>query len=338
MKQAILYGAGDLRIEDRPLDPTNLRDNQTYVKTLTTALSTGTELGNYLGRSRDIPGAPDYPRPIGYCNVGVVSRVGSQVDGVKIGERVFSLKPHQSEYIADQTELMVGVPASVSSDEASLAYLAQLGLVALRQARYEAGENIAIIGLGVIGLRTCRLARTLGAKVVAIANSPARAEIARQVGAHAAFLAGQLPAGELREIFGGSGADIVVLTANTWDAYRLAVEIARRNGRITVLGFPGRSQPLPAFNPLDPEWFYGKQLEIIGAGLAPLLNCAPEEVRFNARRNLEYLLALMASGDLALKQVISHRFPWNRMEEAYDLAQQHSKSLTAAVFDWTGAS
>jgi threonine dehydrogenase-like Zn-dependent dehydrogenase len=338
MKQAILYGAGDLRIEDRALDPRDLTDNQVYVKTLTTALSTGTDLGNYLGRSRDIPGAPDYPRAIGYCNVGVVSRVGSQVAGLKIGERVFSLKPHQSEYIAEQTELMVAVPESVPSDEGSLAYLAQLGLVALRQARYEAGENIAIVGLGVIGLCTCGLARALGAKVVGIANSPARAEVARQVGAHAAFLAGQLPADGLRGAFGQEGADIVVLTANTWDAYRLAVEIARHRGRIAILGFPGRAQPQPAFNPLDPEWFYGKQLELIGAGRAPFLDCAPDEVRFNARRNLEYLIAVMASGDLALKQVISHRFPWNRMQEAYELAQQHSKSLTAAVFDWTGAS
>src|SRR5215831_558672 len=186
MKQAFLYGAGDLRIEDRPLDPTNLSDTQVYVKTLTTALSTGTDLGNYLGRSRDIPGAPDYPRPVGYCNVGVVSRVGSRVDGFKIGQRVFSLKPHQSEYIAEQTELMVAVPESVSSEEASLAYLAQLGLVALRQARYEAGENIAVVGVGVIGLCTCGLAHVLGAKVVAIANSAARADVARRVGAHAA--------------------------------------------------------------------------------------------------------------------------------------------------------
>jgi len=335
MKQVILYGAGDLRIEERSLDPAKLSDNQVYVQTLITALSTGTDLGNYMGRSRDIPDAPDYPRAVGYSNVGVVSKAGSQVKRLRVGERVFSLKPHQSAYIAEQSELMVSVPESVSSEEASLAYFTQLGLAALRQARYEAGENIAVVGLGVIGLCVCGLARALGANVAAIANSSVRAEAAERVGAHTALLAEQLRPEDLRGPFGEVGADIVVLTANTWDAYRLAVEIARRRGRIAILGFPGRAQPPPTFNPFDPQWFYGKQLELIGAGGAPLLECSPEEVRFNARRNLEYILSLMARGALSLNPVISHRFPWHRMQEAYDLAHQHSKALTAAVFDWS---
>ena len=58
MKQAILYGAGDLRFEDRPLDTANLEAGQIYVETEVTALSTGTDLGNYLGRSTDVPGQP----------------------------------------------------------------------------------------------------------------------------------------------------------------------------------------------------------------------------------------------------------------------------------------
>jgi len=338
MKQAILYGAGDLRIEDRPLDPAHLTDNQVYVQTLITALSTGTDLGNYMGRSRDIPDAPDYPRAVGYSNVGVVSKAGSQVRELRVGERVFSLKPHQSAYIAEQSELMVSVPESVSSEEASLAYLTQLGLAALRQVRYEAGENIAVVGLGVIGLCVCGLARALGAKVAAIANSAVRAEAAKLVGAHATFLADQLRPEDLRGPFGEVGADIVVLTANTWDAYRLAVEIARRRGRIAILGFPGRAQPQPAFNPLDPKWLYGKQLELLGAGAAPFLECLPEEIRFNVRRNLQYVLSLMATGVLSFKPLISHRLPWHRMQEAYDLARQHAKALTAAVFDWSALS
>jgi threonine dehydrogenase-like Zn-dependent dehydrogenase len=335
MKQAILYGAGDLRIEERSLDPANLTDNQMYVQTLITALSTGTDLGNYMGRSRDIPDAPDYPRAVGYSNVGVVSKVGYQVKEFRVGERVFSLKPHQSAYIAEQSELMVSVPESVSSEEASLAYLTQLGLAALRQARYEAGENIAVVGLGVIGLCVCGLARAAGAKVAAIANSAVRAEAAERVGAHAAFLADQLRPEDLRGPFGEVGADIVVLTANSWDAYRLSVEIARRRGRIAILGFPGRAQPQSTFNPLDPKWFYGKQLDLLGAVAAPFLECLPGDLRFNVRRNLEYIFGLMALGGLSLKPIISHRLPWHRMPEAYDLARQHAKGLTAAVFDWS---
>ena len=48
------------------------------------------------------------------------------------------------------------------------------------------GENVAFVGLGVIGLCTAGLARAMGAKVVAISNSPRRSEAALKVGAHAA--------------------------------------------------------------------------------------------------------------------------------------------------------
>src|SRR5262245_2189685 len=96
VRQAILYGAGDLRLEERPLDAATLILDSIYVETEVSALSTGTDLGNYLGDSTYVPGAPDYPRPVGYSNVGVVRRVGSGVQRLAPGQRVFSLKPHQS--------------------------------------------------------------------------------------------------------------------------------------------------------------------------------------------------------------------------------------------------
>ncbi len=335
MRQVILYGAGDLRLEERPLDPDHLRDDQVYVRTEVTALSTGTELGNYLGRSTEIPGAPDYPRTLGYCNVGVVERAGVAVRRLQASQRVFSMKPHQSAYIASEQELLVPVPEPVSPEHAALAYLAQLGLTAMRQAGYQPGENVVVIGLGVIGLCAVGLAKAMGGKVVGIANSPLRAEAARCAGAHAALLSEDVRGAEdLRGLLGDSGVDLVILTANSWEAYRLSVEIVRYGGRISVLGFPGRGQPLPDFNPLDPKWFYGKQLTLVGAGFAPRLECAPSEMRFNLRRNLEYILELMGSGALALESLITHRFPAEGLTEAYDLARQHSKSLIAAIFDW----
>lgn len=328
MKQAILHGAGDLRLEDRPLDPHPLAPDQVYVETEVTALSTGTDLGNYLGRSTEIPDAPDYPRGVGYSNVGVVRSVGSSVRSLCAGQRVFSMKPHQSAFIARATELLVPVPDKISPEQASLAYLAQLGMAAMRQARYESGESVAVVGLGVIGLGTVAIARAMGATVTGVANSPLRANVARQIGAHRIHVAG--------EGSPPSDVDLVVLTANPWAAFRLSVDMLRYAGRISVLGFPGRGEPAPDFNPFDPKWFYGKQLTLIGAGFSPRVECQPGEIRFNLRRNLEYVFALMAAGSVCLEPIITHRLPAERMQEAYELARQHSKSLVAAVFDWRG--
>jgi threonine dehydrogenase-like Zn-dependent dehydrogenase len=336
VRQAVLYGAGDLRIEERALDSASLDPDAVYVETEVSALSTGTDLGNYLGDSTYVPGAPDYPRPVGYSNVGVVRRVGSAVRRLAPGQRVFSMKPHQSAYIARDSELLVVIPPEVPSGAAALAYLTHLGLAALRQAGYQAGENVAVVGLGVIGLCTVALARAMGAKAVGIANSDLRVKAALEVGADAAMLADD-PALERRlgEVFGEAGADLVILTANPWPAYRLSVAIARYGGRVSVLGFPGRGTPPPDFNPLDPQWFYGKQLTLLGAGYAPRVECLPSELRFNTRRNLEYILDLMARGALRFESLITHRFPAARMKEAYDLAAAHSKSLTVALFEWS---
>ena len=326
MKQAIMYGARDLRIEERPLDIDSLKDHQVYVETEVTALSTGTDLGNYLGKSTEVPGAPDYPRAVGYSNVGVIRLVGPSVRHLHPGQRVFSMKPHLSGYIAEASELLVPVPDGVSPEHASLAYLTQLGVAAMRQASYETGESVAVIGLGVIGLSTVGIARAMGATVIGVANSSLRADAAIAMGAHRVYVAG--------EGAPPSDVDVVVLTANPWAAFRMSVEMARYRGRVSVLGFPGRGEPLPDFNPLDPKWFYGKQLTLIGAGVSPRTECPPTEIRFNLRRNLEFIFAMMAAGSLRLEPLITHRLPADRMREAYELAREHSKTLIGAILDW----
>jgi L-iditol 2-dehydrogenase len=179
------------------------------------------------------------------------------------------------------------------------------------------------------------LSHCLGAKVLAVANAPERLEMARTVGANAAFLARDMPSEtQLRTLLGDLGADIVILTANTWDGFRVAMNLARRMGRVCILALPGRRQPLPDFNVLSPEWFHAKQLSLIASGWVTRAEGASFDIRFNLRRNLEKILSLMACRELLLEPIITHRFPARRMLEAFELAAQHSKALCGAVFDW----
>src|SRR6185312_7076724 len=277
--------------------------HQVLVRTRVTALSTGTDLANYDGRSEELPGAPSYPRAVGYSNVGVVDKVGASVTRLAVGDRVFSTRPHCSGYLAEESDLLVKIDPRVDAEQASLAYLTHLGAAALRTAKYLPGENVLVIGLGVIGLCTVALASSLGAQVEAIANHPRRMELARTMHAQQTWNTDLDPSG----VFGGRGADVTVLTANSWDAYRTALETAAHAGRIALLGFPGRAQPQPDFNPLDARWIYGKQLTISGAGFAARVECAPEEIRFNLRRSLEDILGRLADGRLNFAPLISHR-------------------------------
>jgi threonine dehydrogenase-like Zn-dependent dehydrogenase len=334
IQRAVLRGRCDLQIESAVL-PDELQANELLVETQVSALSTGTDLGNYLGDSTYVPGAPGYPRWVGYSNTGIVRATGSQVTRFQPGDRVFSTKPHQSAYIAQEDELLVPIPNSVSFEQASLAYLTGLGVAAIRKAHYETGENIAVVGLGVIGLATVGVATAMGANTIGVANSEIRARAAMAVGASGCLLSeAPDPVSRMKELFHGVEADLAVLTSNSWQSYFLALDLVRFNGRISILGFPGRGEPLPERNPLDPSPFYSKQLTLMGAGFSPKLECSPQDVRFNLRRNLEYIFDLMASGRLNLSPLISHRLPYRSMRDAYELARNRSKELIAAVFDW----
>src|SRR5690348_12685055 len=331
IQRAVLYGKGDLRIEAAAI-PDRLDPHQLLVETEITALSTGTDLGNYLGDSTYVPGAPDYPRWVGYSNVGMVRAAGSAVTRFQPGDHVFSARPHQSAYIAEESDLIVRIPENVSSKNASLTYLTGLGLAALRQARYEPGENIAVIGLGVIGLSSIALAKAMGANVIGLANSEIRARAALAMGALACILSSEAdPLSSAKGYFHGQEADLVILTSNSWDSYFLALDLVRRGGRVSILGFPGRGEPAPQRNPLGPSPFYSKQITLLGAGASPKIDCAPDEIRFNLRRNLEYILDLTASKRLDLEPLITHSIPYARMRDAYELARLRSKELVAAV-------
>lgn len=331
VKRAIMYGARDLRIEEQSYDMT-LKPTQLFVRTEITGFSTGTDLANYEGRSLEVPDAPDYPRSVGYSNIGIVESVGEAVKLFRPGERIFSMMHHCSAYVADEGEILVHVPESVDVDQAALTYLAHLGVAALRQVGYEPGEDVVVVGLGVIGLCTVAAARAMGARVISVSNDTGRARIAHTLGSIETLMSGSFVPST---VFAGQGADIVVLTANTWSAYRISMEMARRGGRISVLGFPGRAQPAPDFNPVDMRWLYGKQLTIKGVGHIARVDCEASEIRFNLRRDIKYVIDMMASGTLDLSPIVSHRFHWSNLKEAYELALQHSKELSAAVFHWS---
>ena len=326
----MMYGAGDLRLDEEGLAAVP-GPSEVLVQTEFTGFSTGTDLGNFEGRSTEVPGAPPYPRAVGYSNVGIVAAVGGAVRRFRVGDRVFAVRPHVSAYLAGEDDLLIRVPDGAAAEQAALAYLIHLGVASLRQARMQPGETVAVVGLGVIGLCAVAAARAMGARVIAVANSQRRAKLALQVGASDALLSGTFHA---PDVFGGAGADVVVLTANPWAAWRESMELAAPHGRVAVLGFPGRAQEAPSFNPLDAVWLYGKQLTIFGAGHVPRVECAPGDVRFNLRRSLEYVLELLASGAMNVGAVISHRIPWSQMRSAYEMAARHDKELSAAVFDW----
>ena len=339
MKIAILHGAGDLRIEEHPLDTDNLKPNEIWVETEITAFKIGTDRGNFEGE-KSLPGAPnEFPRTVGDSNVGIIKGVGSAVTRFKVGDRVTSRANHQSEYIAAEPGTFVKVPDDVHSEDAVYAHLYTLTSLCYRKANFRPGENVAVVGVGVLGLGAIAMGPHFGARVAAVANSPIRLEMAERMGAHAGFLSDDpdLKA-KLDDFTNGAGIDLVILTANPWPAYRTAVDIVRRSGRVAIISLLGRGEADLDFNPLYSGYFYDKGISLIAAnGTVGYGYPSEAEERFSWNRMCEYLLSLMADGGLEPKRLVTHRFDYKEMIKAYEMSTEREKTMLGVIFDWRDA-
>ncbi len=335
MKIAVLHGPRDLRIEEQSID-TDLGPTQIHVETEISALKIGTDRGNYEGAER-VPGAPDYPRWVGDSNLGVVRAVGSDVTRIRVGDRVVTRAPHQSEYVIDEAQSVVRVPDGVDAEDAVWAHLYTLSAHCYRKAWFAPGENVAVVGLGVLGLGAVALGPFFGARVVGLGNHPGRLQMATDMGAEAAWLSDDPDLEDrLDELTGGAGIDLVILTANPWPAWRTACEVVRDNGRVSVVALPGRGEEALDFNPVGMEWFYNKGIALVAvSGRGGYLFPAAEGDRFDAVRTCEHTLSLMERG-LAPSRLITHRLPYTRMAEAYEMIYRREKGMLGVIFQWQG--
>jgi threonine dehydrogenase-like Zn-dependent dehydrogenase len=341
MKIAMLHGPRDLRIEEQDLD-TTLRPDEIHVKTEISAFKIGTDRGNYEG-AENVPGAPDYPRWVGDSNLGVVRAVGSEVAHLQPGDRVVSQAPHQSECVVKPGMFPVKVPDGVDSEDAVWAHLYTLSAHCYRKALFTPGENVAVVGLGVLGLGAVALGPFFGANVIGLGNHPGRLEMATRVGANHVLLSDDpdLDA-KLDEATLGAGVDLVILTANPWPAWRTACEVVRPNGRVAGVALPGRGEPDLDFNPVSMEWFYSKGIALIAvSGQGGYLFPTPGTDRLDNVRGCEHTLSLMkesaVSRGLRPSQLITHRLPYTDMARAYEMAYAREKGMLGVVFDWKDA-
>ena len=335
MKIAILNGPRDITIEDKKIDKSPLLPDQIFVETELTAFKIGTDRGNYEG-AEQVPGAPDYPRGVGDSNVGIVKAIGSSVTGLKMGDRVVSRAPHQSEWIGDEKDSVVRVPDGVDSQDAVWAHLYTLSGLCFRKAFFQPGETVAVVGLGVLGLGAVALGNLFGGRVIALGNSPLRLKMAEVMGAKHSIMSDDQKLGdELNTITQGRGVDLVILAANPWPALRTAMEIVRPNGRISVVSLLGRGEEPLDFNPLAMKWFYNKGISLIAVnGDSGYFYPNTNDHSSSWNRACDHILSLMADGLLKPSRVTTHRLHYTELRLAYEMAYERKKDTLGVTFNW----
>lgn len=266
----------------------------------------------------------DTPIPLGYSLAGVVVEAGAG-SGVAVGDRVACAGAgiaNHAEFNAVPKNLMALVPHGVDDDAASFVTLGAIALQGVRVASPTLGERVVVIGLGLIGLLTVQLLKANGCRVLGFDPNPARADLARELGADAA-VSTNLPAAA-QAFTAGHGADAVLVTASTKSSrpINLAAELSRMKGRVVVVGLVGMA--------IDREPFYKRELDLrLSMSYGPGRYDSAYEVeghdyplpyvRWTEQRNMEAFLELVAAGRVTPHKLITHQFSIDDAQRAYDL-------------------
>src|SRR5690606_28865968 len=125
-----------------------------------------------------------------------------------------------------------------SFEDAAYVTLGAIALQGVRIADVRLGENVAVIGLGLLGQLTVQILKATGCRVIGIDLDSAKVSLARDLGADLAVLRSEDVAGAVAAFTEGIGVDAVVITAATDsnDPIELAGEISRDRGTVSVVG------------------------------------------------------------------------------------------------------
>ncbi len=274
----------------------------------------------------------DQPLPLGYCNAGIVAKVGAGVMGYELGDRVASNGKH-AETVSVPTNLCAKIPGNVSDDEAAFTVIGAIALQGIRLVQPTLGEAVVVTGLGLIGLMTVQLLRAQGCQVLGLDFDPARLKLARQFGAQTVDLsAGEDPVVASQAFSRGRGVDAVILTAATKSSEPVhqAALMCRKRGRIVLIGVTGLQ--------LSRADFFEKELTFqVSCSYGPGRYDPNYEnkgqdypvgfVRWTEQRNFEAVLDMMADGRLDLRPLISHRFEISNAKAAYEIVGGSEPSL-----------
>lgn len=331
MKRLII--TGPRRAEFDEADVPSCGRGELLVRARVTAVSTGTEIRVYRYIPVDEDGEwlhggvrfPDGPLENGYSMVGDVIEAGAAVEGFRAGDRVFCGATHK-EYAAVSALDAVKLPQEVSDERAVFLNILGVGQLGLRHGNPTPGENIVIVGLGVIGLSALAFCSAFGFRTVGIDLDDRRRTIAAEMGADLVVDPSD-PGMQERVVafLDGRGADLVLETASVWTAVETALDVVRQDGTVVVVA---RHVDSPAFNPVGHPYMSKR------FSLRASLGYRPNDVRWNRTNSMALTARLLAEGKLNIDPMITHEFRWNELPEVYAHLDRGDRDILGAVIRW----
>lgn len=327
-------------------DPELEQPDDAIVKVDLTAIC-GSDLHPYHEREEGL----DPGTVMGHEFVGEIVDMGSEVRGLKRGQRVYSpfstscgrcaacvsgltsrcprgqlfgwvgggegLDGAQAEYVRVPlaSSTLRAIPDGLGDEQALLlGDVFSTGWFCAEMAGVQPGGVYAVVGCGPVGILAILAAREMGAEIIyAVDAVPARLSMAQEAGAVPVDFSAEDPVQVLKEASDGRGADGVMEAVGSFGAERSAIELVRPGGTIAVVGV--HTDEVFAFSPGEA---YDKNLTY-RVGRCP------------ARRYMEELAPRLLARDPGISRVISHRLPLSDAPEAYRLFDEKRDGCTKVV-------
>ena len=183
---------------------------------------------------------------------------------------------------------MVILPNNVSSKQAAFAEPASVAAHAVAKAKIAAGQSVAILGVGTVGILALQIAYAAGAKVYAVDVNPMNLETVKKVCPNAVIVDGRnnQSVETIRSLTGEIGPDVVIDAAGTHDTPINSIEMVRRGGLVVLVAIYVSKSELN-FNSL-----VSTEKAVIGS-LA------------YTQKDVEQVISLMSEGKLKVDPLIS---------------------------------
>jgi L-iditol 2-dehydrogenase len=215
------------------------------------------------------------------------------------------------------------IPDAVSDEAATWTEPLATVVKAFRRAGFVEGQSAMVVGLGSAGQLAVRLALARGASMVAGADRAAsRIALAARSGASETVdVSREDLAGGMARASKGRGFDLVFVGPGKAEVIRAAAGAVAPGGKLLLFTMapPGESLTL------DPHDLYFREVSVI-----PSYSCGPNDTR--------EALDLIASGRVAVEDLVTHRFPIDRAQEAFERARDPEGSLKVLIVGATARS
>jgi len=345
MNAAVLHAPADLRYER--VNVPAIREDEALVRVRAAGVC-GSDLGRVMKT-----GTYRFPTIPGHEFCGEVAAVGAAVQGVRVGDRVavapilpcldcefcasgdYGLCDRYNylgsrtdggfaQFVAAPAKNLIPLPDSLSFAEGAMIEPAAVTLHGMMRVGVNAGETVAVLGCGTIGLFAIQFAKIMGAtRVIATDVAPDKLELAARVGADVCIDSAARDAVErIRELTGGRGADVAIETAGVVQTQEQTLRAVRKKGRVLLLGTAHRDVVLP---PKSFENIVRYELTLVGSWNSYSAPFPGAEWR----ATVEYA----KSGALKLAPLITHRYPLSEAPTVFvDLAAR-AYPFTKVMFE-----